>query len=165
MFFAWGWNGAGQVVGAYSEAVSSPTRVQITKEEDGGGVMAVSGGLQHSAAISDTGQLYTWGKGIHGRLGHDNEHDYRRPTLVEALAAKRVTRVSCGAYHTAAITSRGEMWTWGRGDHGQLGHGDTSNRLQPTLVEVFRADNQKISLISCGTMHTLAVTGEAPLSV
>lgn len=32
-------------------------------------------------------------------------------------------QVALGDYHTAALTSRGEMWTWGEGTHGQLGLG------------------------------------------
>ena len=36
----------------------------------GKGVVSVTAGEGHSAAISEGGALYTWGKGSYGRLGH-----------------------------------------------------------------------------------------------
>lgn len=39
----------------------------------GKNVVFVSAGGSHSAAITEDGALYTWGKGSYGRLGH-GEH-------------------------------------------------------------------------------------------
>lgn len=36
----------------------------------GKNVVFVSAGGSHSAAITEDGALYTWGKGSYGRLGH-----------------------------------------------------------------------------------------------
>lgn len=38
-----------------------------------------------SAAVTDQGQLYTWGRGNYGRLGHGSFDDHLSPTLVAAL--------------------------------------------------------------------------------
>jgi alpha-tubulin suppressor-like RCC1 family protein len=57
-----------------------------------------------------------------------------------------------------AVDKSGRLWTWGAGFSGQLGLGDTSNRLAPTLVgaeEVF--GGPKVRTVACGHDHTLVV--------
>lgn len=48
------------------------------------------------------------------------------PTLITGLAGKQVVQIACGSTHSAAVTSEGELYTWGRGNYGRLGHGKTS---------------------------------------
>lgn len=38
-------------------------------------------------------------------------------------AGKQVVHVACGSTYSAAITADGELYTWGRGNYGRLGHG------------------------------------------
>lgn len=45
------------------------------------------------------------------------------PTLIQDLNGKFVRRIACGCAHSAAVTSNGELYTWGRGKNGWLGHG------------------------------------------
>lgn len=40
------------------------------------------------------------------------------------LENKAVKSVSCGFQHTACVTEDGEVYTWGHGKNGALGHGD-----------------------------------------
>ena len=44
-------------------------------------------------------------------------------------------QVSCGPFHCAAISADGQLFTWGEGFGGKLGHGDQSNRTHPALVQ------------------------------
>jgi hypothetical protein len=46
----------------------------------------------------------------------------------------RVRAVACGLFHSAAIDHEGNVWTWGSGLHGKLGHGDVEPRFRPTCV-------------------------------
>ena len=64
----------------------------------------------------------------------DFDRTMETPKLVEALKAKRVRDVSCGSSHSAAITSNGELYTWGLGEYGRLGHGDTTTQTRPKQV-------------------------------
>lgn len=49
------------------------------------------------------------------------------PKMISALsgkqAGKHVTHIACGSTYSAAITAEGELYTWGRGNYGRLGHG------------------------------------------
>ena len=59
-----------------------------------------------------------------------------KPRLIEALKSKRVRDISCGSSHSAAITSNGDLYTWGLGDYGRLGHGDNTTQLKPKQVSL-----------------------------
>ena len=69
--------------------------------------------------------------------------------------------VSCGSFHTLALDENGGVWTWGLGEYGQLGTGNTSNVLQPALVPSLKGI---ISLVS-GRVHSLAFPQEGGLLV
>ena len=57
-----------------------------------------------------------------------------KPRLIEALKTKRIRDIACGSSHSAAVTSSGELYTWGLGEYGRLGHGDNTTQLRPKLV-------------------------------
>ena len=50
-----------------------------------------------------------------------------RPRIIESLRGKDVVDVACGGAHSAAITASGELYTWGKGRYGRLGHGDSDD--------------------------------------
>lgn len=45
------------------------------------------------------------------------------PVLVQGLASMKVVVIAAGESHSAAITDKGALYTWGRGNYGRLGHG------------------------------------------
>ena len=51
----------------------------------------------------------------------------REPELVKELANKKAVQIACGSTYSAAVTSNGELYTWGRGSYGRLGHGNIFN--------------------------------------
>ena len=62
------------------------------------------------------------------------------PKQVEAFAEQRVVAVSTGCDHSLALTADGAVFTWGKGDHGCLGHGeDLSNQLLSKKIEAWGA--------------------------
>ena len=42
--------------------------------------------------------------------------------------------IACGSSHSAAIISNGDVYTWGLGEYGRLGHGDNTTQLRPKQV-------------------------------
>ncbi len=42
--------------------------------------------------------------------------------------------MAAGSNHSAAVTSSGELYTWGLGEYGRLGHGDNLTQLTPKRV-------------------------------
>ena len=59
------------------------------------------------------------------------------PRLVEALVGKKVIGASTGSHaaHTAVWTEEGDIYTFGDGGYGMLGHGGEQHEPAPRLVE------------------------------
>lgn len=57
--------------------------------------------------------------------------------MIDTLRNKRIRDIACGSSHSAAITSSGELYTWGLGEYGRLGHGDSVTQLKPKLVSSY----------------------------
>jgi hypothetical protein len=58
------------------------------------------------------------------------------PTLVAALEFEEVVSIASGYAHTVVLTGEGEIYTWGSGKMGRLGHGADSDEVLPRRVTV-----------------------------
>ncbi|XP_073059535.1 PH, RCC1 and FYVE domains-containing protein 1-like isoform X2 [Primulina eburnea] len=127
-------------------------------------VALVTCGPWHTALVTSTGQLFTFGDGTFGVLGHGNRESVSYPREVESVSGLRTITVACGVWHTAAVVevivtqssasvSSGKLFTWGDGDKNRLGHGDNESRLKPTCVPALIDYN--FQKIACG--HTLTI--------
>ncbi|XP_061341995.1 PH, RCC1 and FYVE domains-containing protein 1 [Gastrolobium bilobum] len=130
-------------------------------------VALVTCGPWHTALITSTGQLFTFGDGTFGVLGHGDRENISYPREVETLSGLRTIAVACGVWHTAAVVevivtqssasvSSGKLFTWGDGDKNRLGHGDKEARLQPTCVPSLIDYN--FHKIACGHSLTVGLT-------
>ena len=87
---------------------------------------AVSGGVKSHTYIEHcphackctyplvTGEVYSWGSGIYGQLGHGNMRDRFSPLMIGApLRGIGITLVACHEYHSAAVAGQEEeVWLW-----------------------------------------------------
>ena len=64
--------------------------------------------------------------------------------------------LECGAQFSLALSSSGQVWTWGKGDYFRLGHNSDSHVRRPQVVEALR--EWKIVDVAVGALHCLAVT-------
>lgn len=56
--------------------------------------------------VTDACDLYTWGSGHRGMLGHKDEDDERVPRVVESLLGRDIVMAACGVAHTMALGGR-----------------------------------------------------------
>ncbi|KQJ85411.1 PH, RCC1 and FYVE domains-containing protein 1 isoform X2 [Brachypodium distachyon] len=106
--------------------------------------------------LTTSGHMFTVGSSVYGQLGNPN-NDGRYPRLVEdKVGGGGVVEVACGSYHVAVLTNTGEVYTWGKGANGRLGHGDIADRKVPTLVEALR--DRSVKRIACGSSFTAAIS-------
>uniref|UniRef100_A0A8C4F203 X-linked retinitis pigmentosa GTPase regulator n=1 Tax=Dicentrarchus labrax TaxID=13489 RepID=A0A8C4F203_DICLA len=155
--FMWGDNSVGQIGLGDEGFTAEPREVSV-----GAAVAWVSCGYHHSALVTVDGDLYTFGESVNGRLGLQVEElaDHRVPQRVKGILG-RVTQVSCGGAHTVALTEE-SVYTFGRGQHGQLGHGTFLFEVDlPKPLEPFCSGS--IKNIACGENHTAVITNSGLL--
>jgi len=156
--YSWGRGEDGQLGIGDTSDQNEPTYVDSLR---GVGVKQIACGSGHTVVLTGEGEVYTWGRGDDGRLGHgDNGWKYV-PRLTHSLTGQIVTHVTCGSYHTAAVSSNGDLFTWGGGMYGKLGHGNESGHSTPRRVETLVG--LSIVDIACGSRHTAVVTNKGCL--
>uniref|UniRef100_A0A7N6BG99 HECT-type E3 ubiquitin transferase n=1 Tax=Anabas testudineus TaxID=64144 RepID=A0A7N6BG99_ANATE len=133
---------------------SMPKKLVLEPHRNMKKVSSSKGSDGHTLAITVEGEVFSWGDGEYGKLGHGNSATQKYPKIIQGpLLGKVVVCVSAGYRHSAAVTSDGELYTWGEGDFGRLGHSDSQSRNVPTLVK----DISSVGQVACGSSHTIAV--------
>ncbi|KAL8483582.1 hypothetical protein ACS0TY_026315 [Phlomoides rotata] len=119
-------------------------------------------GGQHGALVTKQGEIFSWGEELEGRLGHGVDSDVFHPKLIDALSNTNIELIACGEYHSCAVTLSGDLYTWGNGHFGLLGHGNEVNHWVPKRVNG-PLEGIHVSSISCGPWHTAVVTSAGQL--
>lgn len=147
---------------------------RVTGLENSTAVCVVAGS-DHSAALTDTGELYVWGRNKHGQLASLAAF-LLLPQRIDArcFQNEKLTAVWSGWTHLVAQTETGKVFTWGRADYGQLGQrlespdGRKPHKLDSSLAFWRLQSSVPLPLhcltgaakISCGSEHNLAIISD-----
>ena len=153
--WTWGFNVYGQLGDNSSTDKSSP----VQTVSGGTNWKSVSCNAYHTAAIKTDGSLWLWGRNNYGQLG-DNSVTSKSSPVQTVAGGTNWKSVTNGLYHTAAIKTDGTLWSWGRGDFGQLGDNSSTGKSSPVQT-VSGGTNWK--LVSCGFYHTAAIKTDGNL--
>ena len=168
-------------------------------------------GKSHCVALDSTGYLWTWGWGDRGQLGHGNWSNYGHPRKLEMLAYSsdgdlrhqgqrrnagsfghdiglrtQIRQIAVGDDHCIALSASGQVWTWGSGVRGQLGHGWPRNgssgehipkfrvkshtprkvqTLKRTVVEIAAGAHHSVALVNAGSVYVWGAGKQLGLGV
>eukprot|EP01133_Synstelium_polycarpum_P013067 gene13067-15368_t len=100
--------------------------------------------------------VISFGVGKQGQLGHDTLKDQLDPAIVQMLKGKRIKQVACGEAHSLAVTEFGDVYSWGRGKEGELGHPERHQTMPPQIIRAL--EHERIVKVVCGNFHSLALT-------
>lgn len=116
----------------------------------------ISLGLEHTVALTEASEIYTWGSNSQAQLGlgYCSQQPMATPQLVEALLGLPVRQIVSGANHNVLITPSGSVYVWGSNSQGQLGVGDMETTNKP--VEPRKAS--RTGSISSSKQSTVCVT-------
>ncbi|XP_066430931.1 LOW QUALITY PROTEIN: probable E3 ubiquitin-protein ligase HERC6 [Eleutherodactylus coqui] len=103
-------------------------------------IVDVSCGSNYSAAICDGGNIFTWGAGSQGQLG-SGQFPQQSPTprKITGMSGIGIIQMSCGHFHTVALSEDSNVFSWGKNDVGQLELGkQMPNQASPQHVKSLR---------------------------
>ena len=135
----------------------SPTPVPVAGLAN---IISVSAGYYNACALDTAGNVWTWGVITSVRLtGIGDGPSYWTTTPQQVTGLPPASAVSVGMYHTVALDTAGNVWTWGLNTHGQLGQNGTSTNYTPELVlSGVKAISRRLSYARAGDRwHHLGV--------
>ncbi|KAL4535282.1 hypothetical protein Ndes2526B_g06182 [Nannochloris sp. 'desiccata'] len=163
------------------EQVHIPVEVPLPEP-----AIAVAAGNFHTLCLTESGHIWAWGRNKKGELGLGSDIDSSdTPRLVAALKNEKISAIAAGAEHSLAVSSTGEVYSWGCSDSGRLGHAATStlstsrwsaigrkNEHKPRLIRSLETQTRSGHLcwsyafripravwnVACGGTHSLAIT-------
>jgi len=142
-------------------------------------IQKIATGGYHFLAYSESGKLYTWGKGSSGELGYGtNSSQNYNPTTLSIFNEidgnpyvlqenEKFIDISAGTTFSIAVTNLGNVFTWGNNQYGKLGHGNSISTNVPTRIDTFKnidgtdyefSSGEKVIKVKSGAFHNLALT-------
>ncbi|XP_051872170.1 alsin isoform X3 [Pristis pectinata] len=100
-------------------------------------------------------ELWSWGRGKEGQLGHGDVLPRLQPLCIKSLNNKEVVQIVAGAYHSLALTARSQVYSWGSNTFGQLGHAESPTVI-PRLAKL--PEGTCVWDVAAGQGHTLFLT-------
>jgi len=165
--YSWGCNSYGELGYLDQDMADTPSRIESLSH-----IEHIAAGHDYvSAAIDETGNLYTWGRaftngGLDNGLGYevDPQADCQPiPRRVDALLQHRVVSVALGEGFTLVATDGGAVLSFGHGAHGALGHGSSESEVLPRRIEALAQTGRRFVAVAAGYGHGLALTEEGEL--
>lgn len=162
--YAWGSNQYGQLgIDNSSSSVKAPTLVEGLRNKN---VVAVSAGRYFSLALTDGGQVYSFGTNNHLQLGYplaESVTHSATPTAISDLSNAFITKISAGYDSATAVDVNGKAYLWGSPNHSVLGTDDsdktplapfelTSALLKTSIRSSAIAQNHSAFLLDDGTI-------------
>ncbi|TCK44843.1 alpha-tubulin suppressor-like RCC1 family protein [Leucobacter luti] len=157
--YSWGSNAFGEL-GNGSSIQESVVPVQVLLPETSIVTHVANSGGNGLALMSD-GTAYSWGRDDLGVIGDGqrSQNPVRTPVPVKMPPGVTFTSLTAGAAVAIALDQNGGMWTWGLGDRGSLGDGQTGrNHFATEPTKITLAPGVNFTTIYPGNGYTWAKT-------
>ena len=108
----------------------------------------------HSLVLGSGGEVYAFDNAACGQLGHGDQERQLTPQVIKALKGVKVRAVAAGHLHSLVLSVSGEVYSFGNGDDGRLGHGDHEGQLTPKRIEAVA----NVRAVVAGDLHSMLLT-------
>uniref|UniRef100_A0A3Q1B8H8 VPS9 domain-containing protein n=1 Tax=Amphiprion ocellaris TaxID=80972 RepID=A0A3Q1B8H8_AMPOC len=97
-------------------------------------------------------EVWSWGRGSEGQLGHGDQLARLQPLCIKSLTGEEVIKVAAGSHHSLALTAQCQVYSWGSNMCGQLGHVNSPVTV-PQQAKL--SDGLRVWSLSAGQSHSL----------
>ncbi|XP_070694071.1 alsin-like [Pempheris klunzingeri] len=97
-------------------------------------------------------EVWSWGRGSEGQLGHGDQLPRLQPLCIESLTGEEVIKVAAGSHHSLALSAHCQVYSWGSNMCGQLGHVNSPVTIPQ---EAKLSDGLRVWDVSAGQSHSL----------
>lgn len=149
--WAWGTGNNGQLGTGNTYDSTLPIRVILPRK-----AKQVEASTRNSLALLEDGSVWGWGRNPYGELGDGSTTTRFSPVKVvfpDGVTIGKLAEMNRAQYASYAITTTGELYSWGHNDKYQLGLNDTTDRVYPTLVP-----GVTVKAVSAGADHAAALS-------
>eukprot|EP00941_MAST-03F_sp_MAST-3F-sp1_P003078 g3078.t1 len=128
-------------------------------------VKCVAAGNGFTAILTSNSLVFTWGNNTSGELGLGDREPRTRPRPIKSLNRTKasITKIAAGHHHCLAVSSAGEVYTWGSSRSGQCGTGQYSSESTPFRLDTISTD--ACLDVKAGAEHSIALTASGELIV
>jgi alpha-tubulin suppressor-like RCC1 family protein len=123
-------------------------------------ISSVSVGGYHGLALSGN-TVFAWGSNEFGQTGTE-AFTLAGAVIVDSLRDVNIVAISAGYQHSLAVTSDGEVYSWGWNIAGQLGDGTLNSRTTPAVVQALSGVNI-IAVVGSSDCESLAISSTGRL--
>ena len=131
--YMWGNNASAQLGDGTQTSSYVPIQPKFERPVQ---IKQVAMGRQHTIALTEDGDVYTWGWNNSGQLGNGTTTSSNTPVQIQIGDGVRVSRVYADNYSSTALTADGQLYVWGKNDCGQFGDGSVAKSSTPVKVEL-----------------------------
>lgn len=123
-------------------------------------------GSEHSIAVTEEGEVLSWGAAGSGRLGHGRQSSIlgfsltsseHTPRLIKNFDGIKIKKIAAGMLHSACIDEKGTLFIFGQKT--EKGFGRSNEAFRPNIVEEIPFSEE----VACGGYHTCVVTDSGDL--
>ncbi|KAK4809815.1 hypothetical protein QYF61_014283 [Mycteria americana] len=174
-----GRNEKGQLGHGDTKRVEAPKLIEVLGGE---AIVLAACGRNHTLALTESGSVFAFGENKMGQLGLGNQTDaVPSPTQI-MYNGQPITKLACGAEFSMIMDCKGNLYSFGCPEYGQLGHNSDGKfiaraqrieydcELVPRRVAIFiekTKDGQILPVpnvvvrdVACGANHTLVLDSQ-----
>ena len=129
--FCWGKGIDGQLGNDTDSSQNLPVKVvaETGSTDPLTGIIQIANGGKHTCALNLDGEVSCWGSGLYGQRGDNGTHlpiAYPVKVIIDSVGTplSNIAQVVAGSSYTCALNDDSNVFCWGYGAGGRLGHGE-----------------------------------------
>ena len=149
-----GANDCGQLGDGSTDSLTRFTKIPFAKR-----VKSVACGWEHSALLTEDGEVFVTGQGSKGQLGLGKDRE-KICEFTQVKLSQPIKQVYCGVWFTLVLTEDGQVLGWGSNRDRCLSNESISNFFSPIHVNFAR----DVIKIVAGHRHVIALKADGTIA-